>query len=57
MGDAYRDIVFSGGQVNAGFIPLWVTLVTGLGIILPRWAGQRRTRLLPLPFCNTWKAP
>ena len=33
MGDAYRDIVFSGGQVNAGFIPLWVTLVTGLGII------------------------
>ena len=38
MGDAYRDIVFSGGQVNAGFIPLWVTLVTGLGII-PTPAG------------------
>ena len=33
MGDAYRDIVFSGGQINAGFIPLWVALVTGLGII------------------------
>ena len=33
MGDAYRDIVFSGGQVNAGFIPLWMTLVTGLGVI------------------------
>ena len=33
MGDAYRDIVFSGGQINAGFIPLWVTLVTGLGIV------------------------
>lgn len=33
MGDAYRDIVFQGGQTNAGFIPLWVALVTGLGII------------------------
>ena len=33
MGDAYRDVVFSGGQVNAGFIPLWVTLVTGLSLI------------------------
>jgi putative CocE/NonD family hydrolase len=38
MGDAYRDIVFTGGQINAGFIPLWVTLVTGLGII-PTPAG------------------
>lgn len=38
MGDAYRDIVFSGGQINAGFIPLWMTLVTGLGII-PTPAG------------------
>lgn len=33
MGDAYRDIVFSGGQVNVGFIPLWMGLVTGLGLI------------------------
>lgn len=33
MGDAYRDIVFSGGQVNAGFIPLWLALVTALGVI------------------------
>ncbi len=33
MGDAYRDIVFSGGQVNVGFIPLWMGLVTGLGAI------------------------
>ena len=38
MGDAYRDIVFSGGQVNAGFIPLWMALVTGLGVI-PTSAG------------------
>ena len=33
MGDAYRDIVFSGGQVNVGFIPLWMGLVTALGAI------------------------
>ena len=33
MGDAYRDIVFAGGQVNVGFIPLWIGLVTGLGLI------------------------
>lgn len=38
MGDAYRDVVFGGGQVNAGFIPLWVTLVTGLSLI-PTPAG------------------
>ncbi len=33
MGDAYRDIVFSGGQINAGFIPLWMGLVSGLGVL------------------------
>jgi putative CocE/NonD family hydrolase len=33
MGDAYRDIVFSGGQTNIGFIPLWMGLVTALSII------------------------
>ena len=33
IGDAYRDIVFTGGQVNPTFIPLWITLVTGLGAL------------------------
>jgi putative CocE/NonD family hydrolase len=28
MSDSYRDIVFSGGQINAGFIPFWLGLVT-----------------------------
>ncbi|MGV3760442.1 MAG: CocE/NonD family hydrolase, partial [Actinomycetota bacterium] len=32
MGDAYRDIVFAGGEVNAAFIPLWMGLVTGLSL-------------------------
>jgi putative CocE/NonD family hydrolase len=33
MGDAYRDIVFTGGQINAGFIPLWMGIVTALGLV------------------------
>ena len=33
MGDAYRDIVFSGGQINMGFIPLWLGIVTAMGVI------------------------
>jgi putative CocE/NonD family hydrolase len=32
MGDAYRDIVFAGGSVNTAFIPLWMGIVTGLGL-------------------------
>ncbi len=33
MADGYRDIVFTGGQVNVGFIPLWLALVTGLSVL------------------------
>lgn len=33
MADGYRDIVFSGGQTNIGFIPLWMGLVTALGVL------------------------
>jgi len=33
MADAYRDIVFNGGELNVGFIPLWLGLVTGLGAV------------------------
>lgn len=35
IGDGYRDIVFTGGQVNGTFIPLWLGLVTGLGLTDP----------------------
>ena len=31
MGDAYRVVVGSGGQVDSGFIPLWFAAVTLLG--------------------------
>ncbi|MFL6089824.1 MAG: CocE/NonD family hydrolase [Aeromicrobium sp.] len=34
-GDVYRDVVASGGQIDVGFIPLWLGLVTVTGIIPP----------------------
>ncbi|WP_174734411.1 CocE/NonD family hydrolase [Mesobacillus harenae] len=37
MGDSYRDIVMSGGQVNTGFIPLWLGLVTGTSLMPPSY--------------------
>ena len=33
--DVYRDVVASGGQVDAGFIPLWLGLVTATGVLPP----------------------
>ncbi|HVU71584.1 MAG TPA: CocE/NonD family hydrolase [Mycobacteriales bacterium] len=31
MGDAYRDVTANGGQVDTGFIPFWLGLVTATG--------------------------
>lgn len=40
-GDVYRDVVASGGQIDVGFIPLWLGLVTGTGLIPPAYgAGE-----------------
>jgi len=33
--DVYRDVVASGGQLDVGFIPLWLGLVTFTGLIPP----------------------
>ena len=38
MGDAYRDMVFPGGQNNVGFIPFWLALVSGSALIPPPYA-------------------
>jgi putative CocE/NonD family hydrolase len=38
MADAYRDIVFSGGDVNVSFIPMWLGLVTGASLVPPTYA-------------------
>ena len=37
MSDAYRDVTFAGGAVNTSFIPLWLGLVTGLGLVPPTY--------------------
>jgi putative CocE/NonD family hydrolase len=38
-GDVYRDVVASGGQVDAGFIPLWLGLVTATGVVPPAYTA------------------
>ncbi|MCW2991554.1 MAG: hydrolase, CocE/NonD family [Solirubrobacterales bacterium] len=35
MSDAYRDVTFHGGSIDAGFIPLWLGLTTGLSGLPP----------------------
>ena len=35
MSDAYRDVTFHGGAVDAGFIPLWLGLTTSLSSLPP----------------------
>lgn len=37
MADMYRDIVMSGGNVNTGFIPLWLGLVAGASVLPPTY--------------------
>jgi putative CocE/NonD family hydrolase len=37
--DVYRDVVASGGQIDSGFMPLWLGLVTATSIIPPAVAG------------------
>jgi len=38
--DVYRDIVASGGQLDVSFIPLWMGLVTGTGLLPPAYGGS-----------------
>lgn len=38
--DVYRDVVASGGQLDVGFIPLWLGLVTATGLIPPSTPPQ-----------------
>ena len=41
MSDAYRDVTWAGGNVDSGFIPLWLGLVTSLGLIPAEDAGAQ----------------
>ncbi|HEY1134375.1 MAG TPA: CocE/NonD family hydrolase, partial [Nocardioides sp.] len=38
--DVYRDVVASGGQVDVGFIPLWMGLVTTTGLVPPAYGAS-----------------
>ncbi len=38
--DVYRDVVASGGQLDVGFIPLWLGLITTTGILPPAYAAS-----------------
>lgn len=37
--DDYRDITWLGGNLSAGFVPLWLGLVTALGVLPPSYAA------------------
>ena len=39
--DVYRDVVASGGQIDSGFMPLWLGLVTATGLVPPAGRGHR----------------
>ena len=36
-GDVYRDVAASGGQIDSGFIPFWLGLVTATGVVPPAY--------------------
>ncbi|HEY2603461.1 MAG TPA: CocE/NonD family hydrolase [Thermoleophilaceae bacterium] len=38
MADGYRDITYSGGELNTAFIPFWLGLVTGTSLVPPEYA-------------------
>ncbi|PWN03145.1 hypothetical protein DJ010_08450 [Nocardioides silvaticus] len=38
--DVYRDIVASGGQLDVGFMPLWLGLVNGTALIPPAYLSS-----------------
>ncbi|WP_203336466.1 CocE/NonD family hydrolase [Nocardioides limicola] len=38
--DVYRDIVATGGQIDVGFMPLWLGLVTFTGLIPPAYTQE-----------------
>jgi putative CocE/NonD family hydrolase len=46
--DVYRDVVASGGQLDVGFIPLWLGLVTVTGLIPPMSAPSDASPLMAL---------
>jgi len=48
MADAYRDVTFHGGAVDAGFIPLWLGLTSGLSDLPPSNTTQEPGTAAPI---------
>lgn len=46
--DVYRDVVASGGQLDVGFIPLWLGLVTATSLIPPASPPEDASPLMAL---------
>ncbi|MFC9972830.1 CocE/NonD family hydrolase [Spirillospora sp. NPDC127200] len=40
MGDAYRDVIGTGGQLGLGFVPFWLAAVGVSGLLPPTYAGK-----------------
>ncbi|MBW8484910.1 CocE/NonD family hydrolase [Actinomadura parmotrematis] len=40
MGDSYRDVIGTGGQLGLGFVPLWLAGVGGLSLLPPTYSGK-----------------
>ncbi|MGO3296699.1 MAG: CocE/NonD family hydrolase [Marinobacter sp.] len=40
IGDGYRDVIFTGGNLNATFTPLWMAAVTSLGMFTPELLAE-----------------
>ncbi len=60
--DVYRDIVASGGQIDVSFIPLWMGLVTGTGLVPPAFGPDDPASFLQvlldrLTTATTFTAP
>jgi putative CocE/NonD family hydrolase len=47
MADAYRDVTFHGGAVDAGFIPLWLGLTSALSDVPPSTLASDPASALP----------
>jgi putative CocE/NonD family hydrolase len=58
MSDAYRDVTFQGGAVDAGFIPLWLGLTSTLSALPPSTTTRDPAGSLPTwadHLANAWQ--
>lgn len=47
-GDIYRDVVMVGGQASIAFLPAWMTVVLGLGVINPTFYDQPEQQMMAI---------